>query len=76
MRGRITSDRLRTMKDLLREQEWIQERIERQRQLLSRDRERVEEVLSPDYWLRMLAMRAAGIVENVTERLVGRLRGR
>ena len=72
---RITSSRLRTIEDIKREQRLVNERIERQRCLLSYDREQIEEVLSPDYWMAVLSAKAAGIVENFTGRLASGVRG-
>ncbi len=72
---RITSDRLRTIKDVKREQRLMDERLGRQRCLLCYDREQIAEVLEPQYWINILSAKASGIVEGFTGRLASRLRG-
>ena len=72
---RITSDRLRTIEDVYREQWLVGEQIERQRCLLSYDREQIEEVLSPDYWVDILSMKAAGVIESTAAHIASRVRG-
>lgn len=75
MANRIAYDRLRTIEDVYRERLRIRVDIERRKHMLEKDMERVEEVFSPDYWLDIISVKAAEVVEGVTSRFASRIRG-
>jgi hypothetical protein len=62
------------MEDVRREQLRLNYALRHSEHLLERDRKRVGEVLTPDYWAAVLVRKAADLIETATGAIASRIR--
>jgi uncharacterized protein YcgL (UPF0745 family) len=75
MENRVDYSQLRSMQELRQERLRVKVELERRKRLIGRDMERVEELLTPQFWMDQLSLKLAEMIEEATAQVASRIRG-